>query len=484
MPHFQMATNPYKHQVEVFEESRGKKAFGVLWEQGTGKTKLAIDTLAWLYSYGHVDALLVVAPNGVHNNWLSDELPRHLHESVPFTGMSYQSAKAQSVKSKSQFERTVNSKDLAVLAMSYDAFITDYGKATAKRFLLQRKCLYTLDESQRIKNPSAIRTKTILASAKYAPFRRILTGTPIAQGPFDIYTQMKFLDEHFWLPHGFSSFAVFKQYFGVFQQMRNPTTSALFDCCVGYRNLPVLARIIKEASSRVLKSEVLDLPPKVYTKRYFEMETTQAQLYEQMRQDFLVLLQNGHEVTAALAIVRLTRLQQITCGYVPCETENGDIEMLPLGKTNPRLACLLDVLEDVPHQAIIFARYRHDIDLITEKLGNTCVRYDGKVSADNREIAIQQFKAGEAKWIVANPAAMSEGRTLTEAKTIVYYNNSFKLTERLQSEDRAHRIGQDQSVSYIDIVCAGTIDEHITESLVTKNEIACQLTGDAIRKWL
>lgn len=482
-PYQPSALKPFKHQLEIFEKTRDMAGHALLLEMGTGKSRIVIDTVAWLFAQGEIDALLVVAPNGVHANWLSDELPKHLHPSVKCEGHCYSTAKYKTVTHKDSYERMIHSDGLAVLCISYDAFITDHGKAAVKRFLTSRKCFYVLDESTRIKNPSAIRTKTILASARYAEYRRILTGTPVTNGPFDIFSQMKFLDPVFWVAHGFASFTVFKQYFGIFTKMTNPNTGSMFDSCVGYRNLPVLARILQHSSSRVLKSEVLDLPPKVYTKRYYEMTGPQATIYRQMRDDFIATLESGVEVTAALAIVRLMRLQQIASGWMPVEQDDGK-KPLTMFSANPRLDCLTDTLEDIPGQVLIWSRFTQDINLICDKLKGQAVRYDGSVSDSERQLALQKFHDGEATYFVANPAAAGEGLTLTEAKTVIYYNNSFKLAERQQSEDRAHRIGQTDSVTYIDIVCSGTIDEHVAECLVTKADIACQLTGDKIKKWL
>lgn len=473
---------PFQHQQEVFERTRDKTHFGILWEQGTGKSRMLIDSAAWLYAQGEVDAVFVVAPNGVQRNWVTDELPKHLHQDVEHVSYCYSSKRAGTKDNERKVEALLAYEGFAILAMSYDAMITEAGKTLARRFLTQRRCLYVLDESTRIKNPTAIRTKTILASAKFAKYRRILTGTPITNGPFDIYSQMKFLDEDFWKHEGFSSFTVFKQFFGVFRKMTNQHTGRLFDQCVAYKNLPVLQRILERCTSRVLKEDVLDLPPKVFSNRYYEMTPVQLRMYEELRNDYVTRLEGGEDdIVAGLAIVRLMRLQQITCNYIPTEP---DKPLTMIGDKNPRLDLLADIVEDVPHQAIIWSRFTKDIDLICDLLGKKAVRYDGRVDENGRIETLNKFHGGEAQFFVGNPAACSEGLTLTEAKTVIRYTNNFKLAERLQSDDRAHRIGQDKSVHYIDLVCQGTIDQHIVKSLLSKFDVASQLTGDTLRTWL
>ena len=480
---YEFKTKPFQHQQDFFNSTRNELAWAVFWEQGTGKTKATIDTTATKYDQGEIDGLLVVAPNNVHRNWVSDEIPTHLPDRIQRRCHIYSTAKHKSKAHIESLQKCIAFDGLAILTMSYDAFTTSHGKAAAKEFLTKRKTMYVLDESLRIKNPTTTRTRTILASSKYAYHKRILTGTPVSQGPFDVYSQMKFLDEDFWLAHGFGSYTLFKSYFGIFVKGKNPTTGQFFDMLTGYKNLPLLERILKTKSSRVTKEEVLDLPPKVYTKRYFDMDAKQQQLYDQLRVDFLTLLDSGELITAALAIVRLMRLQQITCGYAQSDDPDSEPIMI-MGPEHPRMRCLLDVLEDIPHQAIIWARFRQDITNICKKLGKEAARYDGMLDDCARLDSLKRFRDGEAKYFVANPACVSEGLTLTEAKTTIYYNNSFKLNERQQSEDRNHRIGQDQSVNYIDIVCANSVDEKIVAKLVAKANIAAEITGDSIREWL
>ncbi len=472
---------PFKHQLETFESSRDLDKFGLLWEMGTGKTRTTYDTAAYRYAKGDIDGLLVVAPNGVHRNWITDELPRHVHPDADPFGLYYSTEKASTKEHQRKCQALLDYPRFKVLAMSYDGICTDKGKKLAKDFLVRNRCMYVLDESTRIKNVSAQRTKTVLASSIYAPVRRILTGTPITNGPFDIYGQMKFLDKDFWTAHGFDSYTTFKSFFGVWSKLTNNATGRIFDHCVGYQNLPMLARIIASITSRVLKEEVLDLPPKLYSNVYYEMSPKQRRFYEELRLKYVAEL-DGQEVAAGLALTRLLKLQQIVCGYVSVET--GEPVQMIEEDNNPRLKCLEDVLEDIPHKAIIWSRFTKDIDLICKMLGETCVRYDGKVSESGRAEALDKFRRGDAKWFVGNDAACAEGLTLVEAKTVVRYANSFKLDRRLQSDDRAHRIGQDQPVKYIDLVCDNTVDTKIVTSLKGKFDIACQLTGDTLKNWL
>jgi SNF2 family DNA or RNA helicase len=483
-------TKPYDHQLEHFEASRAVEWFATLWEMGVGKSKVMIDIICWLFLEGYINGVVVVAPGEVPRNWIADEIPIHAWEGINVDGHHYQSPKSKTKWHAAACKRVVDHPGLSFLTISYDAIITANGKKVAKQFLLKRKCMMILDEAHHIKNIKAKRTKTIIAAGRYAAYRRVLSGTPVAQGPFDLYSQFMFLDEEFWKREGFPSFTVFKHYYGVWQKRTNNATGHQFDYCAAYRNLDELQKIIAPYSSRLLKDDVLDLPEKIYQKRYFELTKEQEKYYRALREDFMVEI-GETVVDATMAIVRLLRMQQVTCGYMGYyddmdldENNEPKLKMKHMDGKNPRLELLREICEEVHHQVIIWARFRMDIDLICEALGDKATRFDGGVSADQAWQNQLDFKAGKYQFIVANPAKGQEGLTWHCAKTVIYYSNSFKLVARLQSEDRAHRIGQDQSVNYIDIIAPGTCDEKIVGALRDKKEISQLLLGDKMSEWI
>lgn len=562
---YQFKTTPFTHQKEEWERSREEEARAIFWEQGTGKSKLTIDTACWLWNRGLIDGVLIVAPNGVHRNWTEKEIPDHVPDDVigHIRAFHYQSPRSDTKWHKQAVKAVIDHKGFAWLTISYDAFMTATGKRALIDFFDKRRLLYVLDEAHYIKSPDADRTKSILKSAKYAPFRRVLTGTPIAQGPFDAYTQIKFLQEGYWKENGLGTFTEFKTHFGIWKKGWNPTaydpktkqnTGREYDVLVSYRRLDQLNALLQPVSSRVTKDEVLDLPPKLYNKRFFPMTAEQGKLYRQMRDEFIVWLEMGGlekeaealelppgeevcptchgrkevevdgyvypcpdcggadtlnlegttPVIAALAITRLLRLQQITCGYIPTDDEKEPL--YPIPGANRRLDLLVELIEESPHKVIVWARFQMDITLILEALrarGIRAVRYDGLVNDDERAEAKALFQGErtlyegsqvvgreavppeeQAKVFVGNPAAGATGLTLTAAKTVIYYSNSFKLIDRLQSEDRAHRIGQDNPVLYIDLVAEDSVDEKVVESLRNKFNVASQITGDRLKEWL
>lgn len=487
-------TKPFDHQLKELERTATLKAWARFWEMGTGKTKVTIDELTYLIDENEVDGMLVVAPNGVHLNWTLREVTAHFPEDLLARAqmMAWRSAKAATKRHQAQFKEVLNSK-LPILSVSYDAFMTDRGKKAVWDLMKSRRLLYVADESTRIKTPGAKRTKSVVLSAKHCPYRRILTGTPVTNGPFDAYTQMKFVDENFWRPLGITTAAEFRTMFGIFEEdfVQRGGQLQSFQRCVGYKNIPLLYDKLETLSSRVLKEDVLDLPPKLYVKLPVALSQNQRRLAEELCSDYMIEWSDGEITTAELAIVRLLRLQQILCGYLPVD-DPEDPNIREIDEKCLRFEAANEWLGDTGHQVIIFSRFRRDIDKFMERLGGNAVRYDGTVDDDDRQRAIDRFQDGSAQFFVANQSAAGTGLTLTAAKAVLYYTNNYNLEDRLQSEDRAHRIGQDgafqpngeHGVLYCDLVAEGTVDERIIDRLVEKKELAEAVLGDTPRSWI
>ncbi|MCC6425659.1 MAG: DEAD/DEAH box helicase [Phycisphaerales bacterium] len=494
--------DPFPHQLERWRRYRDVPAWGHLWEQGTGKSAEIIMQAIWLFMHGEIDGILLLAPNGVHRNFVTDQMPEHWPKELGSpTVCWYRSKSAESKWHQSEIEACIQAKGFAVLAMSYDALCTDAGKAWAKKFLQGRKIMIVADESSRIKTPTAIRTRLAFKAAEFAKYRRILNGTPVPNGPFDIYAQIKFLDPQFWVRHGINSFTGFKAQFGEWGKgfCYGPNgTKREYPELLCYRNLDLLNKMLAEITDRVLKEDVLpDLPPKLYKTLRYDLTAAQRRVYDSLKDESLAFLDSGEVVTTPIVLTKLLRLQQVCCGYVAIDDPLGE-PIVSIGADNPRLDILMEVCEDLGHKAIIWTRFRRDVDLILERMKKAdlkAVRYDGAVDDDDRKVAVESFQRGDIQFFVSNPAAGGEGLTLlgdqregmAEAlacKTCIYYSNSFNLQHRLQSEDRAHRIGQRWPVQYIDIVASGTMDEQVSNNLRDKFDVAQQVTGDRLRAWL
>jgi len=479
---YEYKTVPFDHQREDFENTREKRAWAHFHEQGTGKSKIVVDSAAYMYEEGEINGLLVLAPNAVHQNWRTDEMPTHLPDRIAERAkmVSFLNAKKKTKWHQRELRDFLAYKDgFKVMTMPYSGFMTKEGKELAWAFM-QQGIMMVCDESGEIKTPGAKRTKSVVAAGKYPIYTRILDGTPTAQSPFDVYAPVRYLQNDYWKQYRIPTYQAFKHRFGTFMGAPNGG-----EFCTGYVNLDELHEWLQPISSRVLKEDVLDLPERLYAKARFEMTPEQQRIYNQIETEYRTEV-NGMEWEADLAIVRQLRLQQVACGYLPTPEEEGEnAEPYQLiGDKNPRLDLQLELLEHTPHQAIVWCRFRLDIDLLTKALGSSAVRLDGSLDEEGREKSKASFKAGNAQWLIANPAVGGTGLTLNCAKSMFFYSNSFVPRHRLQAEDRNHRIGQDTSVLVTDLMAMNSIDYHIVKSLRKKRKVSAETLGDREVEWV
>jgi SNF2 family DNA or RNA helicase len=474
---YKFKKKPYAHQLTALEKSWNKDTYAYFMEMGTGKTKVLIDNLAMLYDKGKVDGALIVAPKGVIGTWYNQELPAHLPNHIENVTVLWQSNINKKQKEKLDLLYQSDHR-LHILIMNVEAFSTDKGKKYAASFLRCHKSMTAIDESTTIKNPKAKRTKNILEIAKLAPYRRIMTGSPVTRNPLDLYTQCEFLDPRHL---DFSSYYAFRNRYAEMKTMH--VSGRSIQVVGGFRHLDELADSLKPFSYRVLKQDCLDLPDKIYMKREVQLTPEQKKLYEQMRKEALATL-NGKTVTTMTALTQLMRLHQITCGHFAAD--DGTVQEIK----NNRLAELLDVLEEIEGKAIIWAHYQHDVrniyKLLEDKYGpGSVVHYYGKTLPDQRDYAIKNFKENDrVRFFVGTPQTGGYGITLVQANTVIYYSNGYDLEKRMQSEDRAHRIGQKKKVTYVDLIAEDTVDNKIVKSLRKKINIAAEVMGEDLKKWI
>jgi len=474
---YKFKTKPYAHQITALEKSWNKETYAYFMEMGTGKTKVLIDNLAMLYDKGKVDGALIVAPKGVIGTWYNQELPAHLPSHIENMTILWQSniTKAQREKLDHLFEPE---ESLHILIMNVEAFSTTKGRDFAAKFLSCHNTLMAIDESTTIKNPSAKRTKNIIELSSKAKYRRILTGSPVTKNPLDLYSQCQFLSP--WLLD-FSSYYAFRNRYAEMKTLHMHGRS--IQVVDKFKNLGELSDQLKGFSYRVLKEDCLDLPDKIFIKRQITLSPDQRQLYEQMRKEALAVL-NGKQVTTVNALTQLMRLHQITCGHFTAD--DGSIQRIP----NNRVSELMDILEETEGKAIIWAHYQWDIkDIIKEIVKvygpGSVVDYFGLTPQNERDTNREKFQSNpKCRFLVGTPATGGYGLTLTAANTVIYYSNGYDLEKRLQSEDRAHRIGQKKSVTYVDINAEDTVDEKIVKSLRKKINIASEVLGEDLKSWI
>jgi SNF2 family DNA or RNA helicase len=474
---YKFKTKPYKHQLTALEKSWNKENFAYFMEMGTGKTKVLIDNLAMLYDKGKIDGALIIAPKGVVKTWYEQELPTHLPDHIENVTVLWQPniTKKQQEKLETLYEIGTA---LHILVMNVEALSTDKGVKFARKFLASHRSMMAIDESTTIKNPSAKRTKNIISLGKHAKYRRIMTGSPITKNPLDLYSQCEFLDP--WLLD-FASYYAFRNRYAEMKTMHIRGRS--IQVVNAFQNLSELSDKIKDFSYRVLKEDCLDLPPKNFTKRHVVLTHDQRKIYEQMKKAAMAVL-NGKVTTTMTVLTQLMRLHQITCGHFTAD--DGTTQLIP----NNRITELMNILEETEGKVIIWANYQRDVNQIikniTEKYGeNSIVDYYGLTPQEDRQDNIRKFQNGpECRFLIGTPQTGGYGITLTKANTVVYYSNGYDLEKRLQSEDRAHRIGQKKNVTYIDLIAEDTVDEKIVKALKDKINIASEVLGEELKDWI
>ncbi len=474
---YKFKTKPYAHQITALEKCWNQTAYALFMEMGTGKTKVLIDNMSMLYDKGSINGALIVAPKGVVGTWYNQEIPTHLPSHIESKIVLWQPiiTKTQEEKLKSLFEL---GEDLHILIMNVESFSTDKGRLFAGKFLSSHKSLMVIDESTTIKNPKAKRTKNILALSSKAKFRRIMTGSPVTKNPLDLYSQCEFLDSYLL---NFSSFYAFRNRYAEMKTIH--VSGRSIDIVNKFKNLSELSDTVKNFSYRVLKEDCLDLPPKIYIKRQISLTPEQQKVYDQMRKMALAVL-NGKQITSVSVLTQLMRLHQITCGHFVAD--DGSTQELKSNRMNE----LLEVIEEIEGKAIIWAHYQHDIKLIIKEIEKihgpgSVVDYYGLTAQEDRQPNIKKFQEDpKCRFIVGTPQTGGYGITLTQANTVIYYSNGYDLEKRLQSEDRAHRIGQKKSVTYVDIIAENTVDEKIVKALRKKINIASQVMGEELKNWI
>ena len=474
---YKFKMKPYAHQMTALEKSWNRETYAYFMEMGTGKTKVLIDNLAMLYDKGKVDGALIVAPKGVIGTWYNQELPTHLPDHIENVTVLWQPniTKKQQENLDSLFEPE---ESLHILIMNVEALSTTKGRDFAAKFLSSHNTLMAIDESTTIKNPGAKRTKNILKLSEDAKYRRIMTGSPVTKNPLDLYSQCEFLSP--WLLD-FTSYYAFRNRYAEMKTLHLHGRSV--QVVDKFKNLGELSDQLKGFSYRVLKEDCLDLPDKIYMKRNIKLSPDQKKLYLQMKETALANL-NGKQVTTVNALTQLMRLHQITCGHFT--SDDGSTQPI----VNNRIDELMDVLEETEGKAIIWAHYQYDITeiikaIVKEYGPGSVVDYYGLTPQDERQPNIKKFQHDpRCRFMVGTPSTGGYGITLTAANTVIYYSNGYDLEKRLQSEDRAHRIGQQKSVTYVDLICDETVDEKIVKALRKKINIASEVLGEELKSWI
>lgn len=493
-------TQPWAKQRVALELSADADYFALFMEMRTGKSKVIIDKAAYQYeNTKRIDALLVVAmPSGAPRNWEVQEIPDHLPDRIPRKILLWKASKASRASFKKECNELIKFKGLAILLVNGEAIITVPFRRFAVRFLKARKTFLVGDETTLImKNPKAKRTRVMMGMRKFAVLASILDGTPVGEGPLDLYSQISFLSTKIF---GFTSFYPFKMFYAKWEKGYNQVAEVKYDKLIEYQNLDILQQKLAPHSFQVMRKDCFDIPDLQYSPHYFELTKEQRRVYDDLRDEYEAELSGGVQVQALMVLTRYLRLQQVASNYWPprdaykvcpaCKGEGkgcdacDEIGAIPTTikaraidpECNPRLDALkYQFNQSKGNPTIIWCRFQQDVtDAITlaQSVGRSPVRYDGLTDSDEKLRNLQLFQNGKASDFIGSPRA--GGRSLKIiAPQHIFYSNEFSLLSRLQAEVRSEvDDGRTKGTVITDLIAADTIDETIVSALRKKKKIA------------
>jgi SNF2 family DNA or RNA helicase len=499
MLNYQYKTTPFAHQDSILKESWEDEYVGLFLEQRTGKSKIVLDNAAQLHRMGRINGLLIIAPNGVHRNWIADEIKIHLPDWCSRITATWSAA--QTKKKGVELEDLFNAgHELRILSMNVEALGTKRGYDFARRFLNATACMMVVDESTRIKSMGTGVTRAALKLAPHAKYRRILNGTPVTQSPLDVYAQLLFLSEDA-LP--VQSHVAFKARYADYLPASHPMIQGIMrksgtrfvppimatndDGTPAYKNLEELKQWVDKCCYRVTRKECADLPEKLYKRWEVELAPHQDKLIKH----YLQAMKKGETPEPINKMVAVMLYQRMICGIIPKQLTGGEqhTKVFDRPLDNPRIQAVLEIIEAYPDASIIFwARFKTDLNdicaAITTATNKPIARYWGDISNDEREAAKEGFQAKRLQYFVGQQGAGGVGLPLHAADVMVYHSNDFSLYHRLQSEDRAENMLKKTGTLIIDIEAAGTVDSKIIDALRNKKDVADLITGDESGKWL
>lgn len=472
--------------------------FAYLMDMGTGKSKVVLDEWGEMASNGGARDMLVIAPKGSMRNWYVDkgrdpsqwsEIRKHMdpefekrlvHHTWIGNGMKW------SEKMRLLLATHRDKKRTRALFVNVEALSGKNQEAlrTCLDFVEQRGAHVVVDESTTIKGNS-VRTDAVIKIGEAALSKRILSGLWTPKSPMDLFYQCMFLDQRIL---GQNNFFTFRRRYAQLVMQTNYSTGRKFPQIVGFQNLEELQARVAKYSYRVLKKDCLDLEPKTYVPRDVEMTGDQAKMFKELKLfgHTKIDTADGSErfVTTDMVIKRITRELQICCGFVMDDEERVLHEV----KENKTQA-LLDVLEEHNGKAIIWCPWHVPLQKIVTRLtkeygAKSVAQFHGNNAKTRHEEEARFLNDPECLYMVATQGAGMRGNTWVNASLTVYYGNNYDLEQRDQSEDRNHRIGQVNRVTYVDLIVEGSREHKVVANLRAKIDLATAINGEQRREWV
>jgi SWI/SNF-related matrix-associated actin-dependent regulator of chromatin subfamily A-like protein 1 len=431
------------HQQQGTDFLRGREAAALFDEQGLGKSKQLIDAIRQDAEAGVLDGALIICPNSIKSTW-GEEIQRHSSLRYALFGAGKRARRLAFQSLKATF-----------YVINYEAVAAELPSLRA--LLRFKRIALVLDESHRIKTPDAQVTRAIHSLRTEAVRRYIMTGTPVANKPEDLWAQYFFLDDGATLGR---SFDAFRSQFCTGQG--------------GYIHVEELRERIASLSLRREKQGTVELPSKTIARVPVVLHGRQLQMYEELRNQLALWIHDlsGEEILARAEniLTRLIRLAQLASNPALIDADYGETP----AKFEALTELIPAYLKDKSDKVILWTSFVGNIPSLQARFDDlNPVALYGEMDGSSREKAVAAFKTDPAvRLLVANPAAAREGLTLTQARTAIYIDRTFNLVDFLQSQDRIHRLSQTKACEIILLTAEGTIDEFIDFSISQKHRLA------------
>lgn len=468
---FPFKTVPYKHQMKALHRAFPLDMFAILFEQGLGKTKTAIDlATAWNNPIN-----IIMCPNSIIGEW-EDQIPEH----APYTWDMYELKDLQKSWQWDRMWRTIDKGYHVWLLLGIESL--QQGRAGEDILNIlhmankgKNEVTVILDESSTIKNWDSNRTIKAIEIGQLCQKRLILTGTPVTQGYQDLYGQYQFLSE---LILGFTSYVAYERQYVVLG-------GGKYKRIVGYKNIPELLALIKPYTSRVLKRDALDLPPKIFQTRHVTITKEQRRLYNNCKDGNLEF--EGREFeNLEYILVQYVRQAQIVDGFLPYDETNPSLAK-PIKGRNPKIEEVVQVMaENKGNKVVIWCRYRPEQTMLQQRLikeGYDTLLYNGDMNRAEKDEAKRSFTASDDPLVfLLTIQAGCRGLNLQTAHIAITYGLTFSLEQILQLWDRIHRIGQEHPCIYVNIHADNTIDDDIQLAIEDKKDLADYVSDQLMKE--
>lgn len=485
-PAFVMGSTPFfPHQAENWEPLREKPEHALFWATASGKTYFDLMCSVWSYCAEKIDAVLVIAPNGVHKDtWVGQQIPRHVR--IPYTAMFYESKSSCTADQWRELNDLPNRPGLLILTMYFEALASKSGYEFARAFCQRFKgrIKITVDESHRLRTAGSLASTRLAALRDLSVQRRIMTATPTGNGLEDLYGQFRFLGPHI------LDVSTKAEYIGMYvNQVKLEGTD--FYKIIGYKNVRYLNKRLAPYVSVAKKPA--GLPPQFWVDAHTVMSAEQDKAYWELVYDYQTELRNGRWVEADLSIVRMKRLQQIVAGHITVpDPDNPRRVREILELACPRVEDTLDRVKGAPGKSIIWAEEHFEIERLGRAAKAAGIEYEllyGKVKrGDARTDAMARFTDDPlCTLLIANGATGGEGYQVVGGATpdvavgdSIFYSHTWSRITRTQCEGRPHRPGTAaERCVYQDILCKGTIDDRIRRRVKYKDDVATMVEDPA-----